>query len=85
MTQSFLLMSRCVYVCKSSHGKPGWGTALRAHSLGKADVICKLLDGLLCLFQKALCPLLGTSAFAQRESLISPITLIKALQYFIGD
>lgn len=37
------------------------------------------------VFQKVLAPLVGASALAQRESLISRIALIKALQYFIGD
>lgn len=58
---------------------------MRANSLGRAGVIGKVVDGLLCVFQKALAPLLGASALAQRESLISLIALIKALQYFIGD
>lgn len=61
------------------------GTALRANSLGRAVVICKLVDGLLSVFQKALTPLLDASALAQRESLISPIALIKAPHSFIGD
>lgn len=61
------------------------GTALRANSLGRAVVICKLVDGLLSVFQKALTPLLDASALAQRESLISLIALIKAPHSFIGD
>ena len=77
-------MGSSVYSVKVATGILDWGTALRAHSLRRVN--CKLVGGFaLPVIQKAFAPLLGASAFAWRESLISSITLSKALQYFIGD